>query len=43
MNRQRVTLVGILGLTVAVGFGLSVSDLWLGTLASLLVVLLEGE
>jgi hypothetical protein len=43
MNRQHVTFVGILALTVAVGLGLSVSDLWLGTLASLLVVLLEGE
>jgi hypothetical protein len=49
MKLRQMTWAGAAVLGVAVGFGLfglfgmEASDLWLGTLATLLVLLVEGE
>jgi hypothetical protein len=46
MKLRQMTWAGAAVLGVVVGFGLfgmGASDLWLGTLATLLVLLVEGE
>jgi hypothetical protein len=46
MKLRQMTWAGVAVLGVAAGFGLfglAASDLWLGTLATLLVLLVEGE
>lgn len=40
---RQMTWVGVAVLGVTVGIAWGGSDLWLGTLASLLVLLVEGE
>ena len=43
MTLQQMLWAAAAVLGVTVGFGLEASELWLGTLASLVVLLVEGE
>ncbi len=40
---RQLTWAGGVVLGLAIGFGFEVSDWWLGSLAALLVLLVEGE
>jgi hypothetical protein len=43
MTLRQMTCAGAAVLGAALGFGLDAGELWLGTLATLLVLLVEGE